>query len=524
MTYRYSGVRLFAHPWMTPNEVSGQQVTEEIDAAEGTAAMDPPPGKVQPMELDKQEGGEDAPTVAAAAAAASSAADGAAVAWSSSPIAHPPSVVYPFRLLHALNEHMRAVTASALADLYTASADPPAARSPSGAAFNLTLINYLDPRTHALPLRTEPYYRMGPLAVGWHRDESLEDHSSIGVYHASEETDAAKQEATADQYWHVALKRAWDVDTPAVKVALKDGDAYVMAYDLNTTHQHAVLAGTGKRFSSTHRVARRDTDTIGHVAERIRHVRHAFSSATPAPSAAAAAASFAAAVTLPALDSLLSVSCELEFEWVRQFHLQGRRHARNHAYYWSPRVAWVEREWRWMQAQVARVFDRLANYGFSTRGPKALGPTATTTATPPTTTEEACSPSATAPALDLPICRALLSSFLDVQRLREQWASRYQQPAYYPTAQQKDDTFADETTPAEPGAEVDPHEDEPIERPVFDETSPMPYDLSGHIANLIEWQAEFEQYAADARAQQLRNNPKARARASTQRTNCKHTI
>jgi hypothetical protein len=446
MTYRYSGVRLFAHPWVacTPSEQQPQsnavEGTEQVERRNGEGEE----SKEEPMQLD-------APVDA----------NGETSASKSSSIVHPPEIVYPFQLLHALNSHMQSVTASALSSLYSSPTDPPLARSSAGSRFNLTLLNYLDPRTHSLPLRKEPYYQMGDLAVGWHRDESLEELSSIAVYHSSEETDTSKQELDASQFWHIALKRAWDVETPAVKVALKDGDAYVMAYDLNTTHQHAVLAGTGKRFSSTHRVAVQEGNRLEDIQKKVKEVNALFPDSSPL---------LPSSLPLSSLSLLLSLSFTLEFEWLRQFHLHGRRHARNHAYYWTCEIERLEREWRRVQEKVEWVYRTLGEYGFSSRDDPAAPP-----------------------ALDLEVCRALLQSFEQTMRAREQWSARYQQPAYYPTKQQRGDDAASSTHA------IDPHEDEPIDRPAFDDASTMPWDLTEHVRCLREWEAEFQRYAEQAK-------------------------
>jgi hypothetical protein len=418
MTYRYSGVRLFAHPW---------------SAAAGAEASAPPAALDQPM-----------------------------------------------RWMRALNSQLQSMTQSALESTYQHAGDSPSARSPDGAAYNLALINYLDPSTHRRPLRVEPYYRMGPLAVGWHRDESLRPLSSIAVYHSSEEADASEEEC-----WHIALKRAWDIETPAVKVPLHSGDAYIMAYDLNTTHQHAVLAGTGKRFSSTHRVGETAGQTLTSINARVCEARVCWHH-IDSPSG----------VTLPALALLLSVSDELEFEWLRQFGLHGARHARNHAYYWRTHIDRLEEEWRALQTKIASVYDALSQYRFTAAD--SVPAEYRRAAADLDAGVASSSAGVHSPGLDVSMCDALLIRYRRTHSLRRQWSARYDQSAYYPSAGERDDHFGVEECGMSvtlPASEVTAAEDEPIIRPAFDEGAPVPFDLSHAIEQLTQWRAEFASFA-----------------------------
>lgn len=49
-------------------------------------------------------------------------------------------------------------------------------------AFNLTLINDMDPDRPSAGLREEPNYDMGLVSVSWHADSSLQQNSTISVY------------------------------------------------------------------------------------------------------------------------------------------------------------------------------------------------------------------------------------------------------------------------------------------------------------------------------------------------------
>lgn len=51
----------------------------------------------------------------------------------------------------------------------------------SRAAYNVTLLNFLDPQKMPY-LKDEPYFGMGKMAVSWHHDENLVDRSAVAVY------------------------------------------------------------------------------------------------------------------------------------------------------------------------------------------------------------------------------------------------------------------------------------------------------------------------------------------------------
>ena len=487
MTYRYSGVRLFAHPWNAQQE---QEATHEAATARTKADVDS---------------------------------------------ALPPAIAPSLRLLSALNSHLRSIAedrlkalaqemaaadaapaadAAAASSIATAasaaaSASLPAASLPApsvfGAAFNLVLLNYLDPSTHALPLRPEPYYSMGPMAVGWHRDESLHPLSTIAVYHSSEENQPASrakssaedEDETKEQpsngsrgsgsLWSIALKRAWDIVTPAIQVPLRSGDSYLMLHALNTTHQHAVLAGDHRRFSSTHRSAITEGQTIDGIQRRCEEaLEHNWSGdAAHIPRTVSAAHAY-----LVRLSELLSAASDAEFEWIRQFWLQGARHAQMHAYWWRPRIERLEAQWRKMQQAIAEVYQTLGQYGFSQLLVNDTAETAPTAA-PAAAVVAPADAAASTPlvALDVPICRMLLTSLTQTSVLRSQWSNRVRQEAYHPKPAQRDPS----RTGGASGASSSTFEDAPIVRPEFGEDAPLPFDLSAHIAELQQWLPEFEQ-------------------------------
>lgn len=48
--------------------------------------------------------------------------------------------------------------------------------------------------------RDEPYYNMGKLVIGWHKDKLMVPHSSVAVYQYTEGNDE-------ENFWAVAFKK-----------------------------------------------------------------------------------------------------------------------------------------------------------------------------------------------------------------------------------------------------------------------------------------------------------------------------
>lgn len=135
--------------------------------------------------------------------------------------------------------------------------------------YNLTLINFMEPSSHSkIGFKDEAFYGMGKVSVSWHADSSLEENSSIGVYHCLPTQKASKWD------WRIALRRNEDNtaqgrNIPPIAVATKDKDAYFLLGTFNETHQHCVLSGSeSNRISSTHRVALSSEDTYDYIRKR----------------------------------------------------------------------------------------------------------------------------------------------------------------------------------------------------------------------------------------------------------------
>ena len=195
--------------------------------------------------------------------------------------------------------------------------------------FNLVLLNRMTPEARK-SAKQERDYGLGPVSVSWHADCSLRDFTTISVYVAQHPLERSNFELPVPpprppqpQPWRVALRVVHDAEgptmraacgalgerdrtTPAVLLPLHDGDAYHMLGDFNHHHQHAVIqpdndgvsrrdaaraeaataaaaaaAAAGEveavgevgaagevRYSSTHRVAVEEGETVGSVRRR----------------------------------------------------------------------------------------------------------------------------------------------------------------------------------------------------------------------------------------------------------------
>eukprot|EP00804_Cyclotella_cryptica_P012704 CCRYP_016297-RA/>CCRYP_016297-RA protein AED:0.02 eAED:0.02 QI:712/1/1/1/1/1/2/25/414 len=211
------------------------------------------------------------------------------------------------------------------------------------ADYNLTLVNKMESTNVKRDLKIENAYGMGKVSVGWHRDSGLKDFSSIAVYQTLQ---GAKSTKNRDE-WRVAL-RAMDggvggplTSVPALVVPLPSGSLYYMLDEFNHNHEHAVIAGSdGLRYSSTHRAAREGQGTWQYIRDKVDHF---FISASKFDfnkgnvidskgennvSAKKLREKFVSIVRAQQL--LLN---EVEFEWLRQWFVQGQRHSSLH-YYW----------------------------------------------------------------------------------------------------------------------------------------------------------------------------------------------
>lgn len=211
--------------------------------------------------------------------------------------------------------------------------------------YHVTLINQMNPRYH----RPEPMFQE-QCSVSWHADSSLDHFSTIAVYQT------ISQDNKGDDFkdWEVALRVTRDAQGPKAKplgqiqvddrcppiaVNLPSHSAYFMLDDFNHHHQHAVLRGSDQRFSSTHRRLR-----SGHqVAFWIDKCKRTCKTQ---------------AFTLKQVRGEQALLNEIEFDWLRQFYIQGQDHYECLWKFWKRPLAELFNYWQTLEKrtlEIARV-------------------------------------------------------------------------------------------------------------------------------------------------------------------------
>ncbi|XP_029935964.1 alpha-ketoglutarate-dependent dioxygenase FTO isoform X2 [Myripristis murdjan] len=296
--------------------------------------------------------------------------------------------------------------------------------------FNVTLLNYMDPAAMS-QLKEEPYYGMGKMAVGWHHDENLISHSPVAVYsYSCHDSKGGSSEGGSGEKacWRIGLKVAWDIHTPGLALPLQSGDCYYMRDDLNSTHQHCVLAGDTARFSSTHRVAECSSGTLDYIQSRCKEV---LSNLHTDPETG----THSLQTLLPAtLQHCEEVHNEVEFEWLRQYWFQGQRYAR-FCSWWSRPMEQLEKDWRLMETMTMLFLSTVEEEGQAGEGRREMAET-------------------------------LLSALTDRQQQRQTWRDRCHSSL----------------------AQTLPPEEAPVDRPFWgidDHSMPLPFDLAD-IINRVE--------------------------------------
>lgn len=260
-----------------------------------------------------------------------------------------PDVSLHFRDIFNMNQEMIHMTKEQLQQQL----QPPGTHRHRGSCeYNLTLINYMDPACETV-LKDEEFYGMGKASVSWHADSSLQDYSSIGVYH----TLPTQKACTWD--WKIALRQNPELDTAAattapvqpVVVPTKSGDLYFLLGEFNHTHQHMVLAGSAShRISSTHRVAVTATDTYEYIRDRC-------STALKSAKAELKNKKSSADWNVPVLLEVQNVLTEVEFEWIAQYWIQGAQHDVQHLWWQAPIQA-LEQAWGALEKLTFKIYQR----------------------------------------------------------------------------------------------------------------------------------------------------------------------
>ncbi|XP_038557213.1 alpha-ketoglutarate-dependent dioxygenase FTO [Micropterus salmoides] len=296
--------------------------------------------------------------------------------------------------------------------------------------FNVTLLNYMDPAAMS-QLKEEPYYGMGKMAVGWHHDENLISHSPVAVYSYSchdDKGESSEGSSGEKACWRIGLKVAWDIHTPGLMLPLESGDCYYMRDDLNSTHQHCVLAGDTARFSSTHRVAECSSGTLTYIQSQC---QEALSNLHTDPETG----SHSLLALLPTtLQRCEEIHNEVEFEWLRQYWFQGQRYAR-FCSWWTRPMEQLEKNWRLMETMTMLFLATVEEEGQAQEGRREMAET-------------------------------LLSALTDRHQQRQTWRDRCHSSL----------------------AQTLPPEEAPVDRPfwgVDDPSMPLPFDLAD-IINRVE--------------------------------------
>ena len=167
------------------------------------------------------------------------------------------------------------------------------------------------------------------------------DFSSIAVYHKMVGDDVARKKT-----WRLALRVASPSSKiPALEVPLPSGSLYYLLDDFNHQHEHAVLSGaTQLRYSSTHRVARGQTwQSIEVKCQSILESQQAAVSTQH---------------RVKQLRAKQQLWTELEFEWIRQWYIQGKQHAELH-HYWHGPLEYMSECWNKLNTMTGQVLVEL---------------------------------------------------------------------------------------------------------------------------------------------------------------------
>jgi len=236
--------------------------------------------------------------------------------------------------------------------------------------YNLTLINRCYPDGEVVQLKDEPLFKKEKCTVSWHADSTLQHYSTIAVYHCTKpvnanqmDTDEDKDgdESQEDSSWRIALRQApncegpaagkasRDVDPlapPAVAVPLPNKATYFLLDDFNHNNQHSVLAGKTDRYASTHRVCRVEGHTFASIRSRVQ----------------AALQGGRGGASAKQIRIELLLQADVEFEWIRQFYIQGSAHHDSHIWWHKPMDELLEL-WGTLEERIRRNIAILSDAG-----------------------------------------------------------------------------------------------------------------------------------------------------------------
>mmetsp|Transcript_28465 Transcript_28465/g.69262 ORF Transcript_28465/g.69262 Transcript_28465/m.69262 type:complete len:644 (-) Transcript_28465:1574-3505(-) len=143
-----------------------------------------------------------------------------------------------------------------------------------------------------------------------------------------------------------------------------DGDVYFLLGNMNETHQHAVLAGSqANRISSTHRVAVTGEDTYDYILKRVKIARKRFRTQlgdVDDNNEQNGIKSNGNGNTPKKIDAKVIRYCqqvltEVEMEWIAQYWLQGQQHDTMHVW-WQKPMKTLEAYWGALEEMTCRLY------------------------------------------------------------------------------------------------------------------------------------------------------------------------
>ena len=285
--------------------------------------------------------------------------------------------------LPQLYRHRQSTTTTTLSDSNTNASATAATKSipyqpnPNGKCFDICLINRM---TMNKKLKTEPLDEENKTTVSWHADSSLEHYSTIAVYQTIVRSTAPGKDPLVksdgnDHEWSIGLRVSpnaegpkinhrndddGDVDaaanvttTPPIAVSLPTNSAYYLLDDFNHHHQHTVLVNKNRsslssiRYSLTFRLLRESHN----VNDMIHRCRRCISQ-------------FHKKGTKTYRFEQLTLN-ELESEWIRQFYIQGRHH---HSVLWGEWCHSMMTLWDFWSQLETRTFQTIQLLGYAAEG------------------------------------------------------------------------------------------------------------------------------------------------------------
>lgn len=307
-TYRYLGLRLFSHPWCDVDE-NGDSLHKNHNGErkESTPTLTP--------KKKKQKKSNDTSSLVS--------------------LGYDQSTAQALLMMGNINSFLAERSKKILENEIAESVPEKLVGS---ADFSLTLINKMEPSSLKKDLKGENIYGMGKTSVSWHMDSGLQDFSTIAVYHELKDIHPlSSKDSKLEDPWRVALRISGEgKKTPPLSVPLPSGTLYYMLDDFNHKHEHAVLSGSDKlRYSSTHRVAREGRGTWQYIRDKCNDVL-SDSSSNLIKSKAKAINTGTRNALVKEVRKQQQLFTEIEFEWIRQWLVQGQIHADLHPYWHVP--------------------------------------------------------------------------------------------------------------------------------------------------------------------------------------------